>query len=219
MTITKIERQKKNSQRVNIFIDGEFAFGVHRAVLLRWGLRSGDRLTEERKNQLMSQEEEQRASLDSLRLLHSRLRTEKEIREKLRDREYGSAVVDRVVHSLRERGMLDDTRFAEAFIHDRQLRAAAGPRLLRQEMRRRGVPLPVIDCLLARFSPEEQLERALRTARGYIRKTSRIRAEALPLKRQLSVRKFLLRRGFDWTTITSVIHTLFGTNAVRHEEE
>ena len=47
MIVTKIERQKRNSQRVNLFLDGEFAFGIHDEVLLRSGIRKWDRLTEE----------------------------------------------------------------------------------------------------------------------------------------------------------------------------
>jgi regulatory protein len=219
MTITKIERQKKNPQRVNIFLDGEFAFGVHRAVLLRWGLRTGDVLPDDRKVQLMAEEEIHRARLDALRLLHARLRTEKELRDKLRDREYGTTVIDSVVTALRENGILDDTRFAEAFLHDRQLRNDSGPRLLRQEMRKRGVPLPVVDRLLSHSSPAEQFERALRTARGYIKKTPRIRAEPVALKQQQSLGRYLLRRGFEWTTIASVLKKIFGNNALGSEEE
>jgi regulatory protein len=217
MTITKIERQKKNTQRVNIFLDGEFAFGIHRAVLLRWGIRSGDTLTDNQKFRLMSEEEGHRARLDALRLLRSRLRTEHEIREKLREREYGTPVIDTVITSLQESGMLNDTRFAEAFVHDMQLRNNAGPRLLRQKLNQRGVPPPVIEQFLGRISGEEQLACALHTARRYLRKTPRIRSGDIPIKQQQAVSRHLFRRGFDWTTIGLVLKKLFG-NRFPHPE-
>ena len=219
MVITRIERQKNSTQRLNIHIDGEFAFGIHKAVLLRWSLRQGDSLTDQQKRDLMNDEEVHRARLSAMRLLHSRLRSEKELRDRLREKEYARETVDAVVRSLNEAGLLDDARFAEAFCHDRALRGAAGPVLLRRELRMRGVAASIIDRQLARIPDEEQMARAVRTAQAYLRKSPRARTARIPALRGQAVGRYLLRRGFEWSIITKVLKSMFGeTDALPGEE-
>ena len=77
MVVTKIERQKRHPQRVNIFLDDEFAFGIHDAVLVKAGIAKGDRLSEDDIARLQSLQETKLAMERALRLLSHRRRSEK----------------------------------------------------------------------------------------------------------------------------------------------
>ncbi|MBM2842078.1 MAG: recombination regulator RecX, partial [Bacteroidetes bacterium] len=88
MRVTKIESQKKNPRRKNVYADGEFVAGVSDETLLRSGLRTGDEISDERLKILIQEEETSSAKQVALRFLAHRPRTTKEIRDKLREKEF-----------------------------------------------------------------------------------------------------------------------------------
>ena len=210
MIVTKIERQKRNSRRVNLFLDGEFAFGIHDEVLLRSGIRKGDHLTEEALELLRVSEELSLAKGRALKLLASRLRTEAELRSDLLEQEFHPAAVERVILHLREVRLVDDVRFTHAFVHDARLRRALGRILLTRELRRRGVPQPIIEeALSASTRPEEERAVALKSASKFLGRFRSSRKRIPPERQRTRTTQFLARRGFDWETIAGVIQELF----------
>ena len=214
MTITRIERQKNNPRRANIFLDDEFAFGIHTELLVRLGLRAGDALTPERVREIERTEEEYLASQIALRYIRRRVRSEKEVRSRLRNADVAPPVIDRVIRKLAESGLLDDRIFARALVHDLQLRAPMGIRLLRQRLRVKGVPDPVIEELLAeQASADDQMRSGIEVAKKYLRKVSRGRKPLSPPQRMHKTGKYLGQRGFEWSIISSILHKLFPSSS------
>ncbi len=210
MKITKIERQKKNRKRANVFLDGEFALGLHTDTLLQFGLRAADSISRERLVEIKHAEEEHRAMQTALRFLHYRLRTIKEIRSKLSGQEFSPGIIDKTIVRLSNSGLVDDRRFAEALIHDLSLGNPAGERLLRQRLKLKGVPKAIIDDALTELvTPEQQLRTALDAARRYVRRLSSRKSKAERPVQMRKVATHLERRGFDWDTIKAVLRTLF----------
>src|SRR6266849_9544430 len=144
MLVTKIERQKRDPHRMNLFIDGEFVFGVQDEVLLRSGIRKGDQLSQEELETIQASGEFALAKRQALRILARRLRSEAEIRTNLLEKEFHPGTVDRVLVHLRELRLVDDLRFARACVHDMRLRRALGRIALDRQLRLRGVPRSTI---------------------------------------------------------------------------
>ncbi len=210
MIVTRIERQKRHARRVNIYLDDVFAFGLDEEVLVRYGLRTGDALDEGTHHALLTAEEHASARQAALRFLSYRLRSEREIRTKLAEKEFTPATVERVVDQLRSAGMLDDRRFALAFVHDARMRRPTGERLLRQQLLLKGIARPLIDEVLADESAgTEERGAALQAARAMLKKyrTSRKGSNAATQRSRLA--QFLARRGFGWNVITPVLRSLF----------
>ncbi len=211
MKITRIERQKKNPRRVNIFLDDEFGFGLDTETLIRSGLREGDSITEDRIRELGRRGEEQMAHQAALRYLRRRLRTEQELRIKLQAADFRPEIIDQVICRLRESGLVDDRKFAQAFIHDLQLRAPLGLRLLRQRLQLKGLTGESIEHLLAEeASDEQQRKAALEVAKKYLRKVRR--RGTSDLQRMQKTGKYLEQRGFEWQNITPVLRKLFSSS-------
>ena len=112
MRITRIEPQKKNPHRKNIYADEQFLIGVSDETLLRFGLRTGDELGDATLKALQATEELLGAKSVALRFLARRQRTEKEIRNKLREKEFGDEEIQKTIDDLRTLGFLNDEEFA-----------------------------------------------------------------------------------------------------------
>ncbi|PIU44640.1 MAG: hypothetical protein COS95_07895 [Ignavibacteriales bacterium CG07_land_8_20_14_0_80_59_12] len=210
MIITKIEPQRKRSQRKSIFLDGEFAFGIHDEVLLKFGLRHGDSLTPERVAEITAYEEFRSAREKALRLLNRRPRTEKEIRTKLLAVDYGEETVQKVVEQLCDTGLLDDSLYAVMYARDIMARRPVGKPVLKQKLRLKGIPENTILAVIREVFPDDEqafaFARALAAKR--LERQEKIRSigrEADALKRRKQIADFLARRGFGWDTVRRVL--------------
>ncbi len=207
MRITKIEGQKHNPSRKNIYIDGEFALGISAETLLRFGLRTGDEIGEQKLKALHAAEELQGAQRAALQLLARRPRTEKEIRERLREKEFGEEEIDQAVASLRSSGFLDDEAFARAFIQDQLSVRPKGPLAIKRRLLLLGVKKETIDRVLNEAFQERSLnDVALDVAMKFLRKIS----HNDPRSKREKLAGFLSRRGFSWDVIAEVMNKALG---------
>lgn len=210
--ITKIERQKKNVRRASIYVDGEFAIGVHEETLRRFGFRKGDVLDRKTLDELQQAEELLKAKEKAMRLLSHRARSEKEIRDRLKKASHPSSIIDEVAAALKRAGLLDDVAFARMFAHDTMARKPLGRHLLRQLLRTKGVAKEIIENLIEEmYTPETEEDFALTLARKRLARTH-LSSRRLSLQESLKLKKrlagYLVRRGFDWDTVASVMSKL-----------
>src|SRR5947207_3166773 len=110
--ITAIQTQQGDDERVNVFLDGRFAFGASKMLVLARHLFEGREITDDEVNALLQDEAVERAWSAALHFLSFRPRSRREIedffRRKKTDAELVEAVVERLLHS----GLLDDQEFA-----------------------------------------------------------------------------------------------------------
>src|SRR5262245_5187085 len=105
MLITKLEMQHRPPHRVNLFIDGEFAFSLHADLMALYGLRTGEQVGEALLDELRSREQFYLARDSAMRLLGYRLRSEKELRLRLLEKEFDPETVEQVMHMLSGAGI------------------------------------------------------------------------------------------------------------------
>jgi regulatory protein len=202
MQITAIRRQKKNADRLNLYLEGEFAFALSVETALKAGLRRGQVIDETRRLELETEDAFWRARESALVLLSHRARSERELRDRLVGRGYTAEVADRTVGNLRERGLLDDVAFAQAFARDRLRSRPSGRRRIMAELRRKGVSPQDAERALEQISSgseEAEIDLARRAASKFPRKKIEDRAAT---KRRLYA--YLARRGFGSSVISAI---------------
>lgn len=194
-TITAIQPQKQDKNRVNIYLDGQFAMGLTVAVATQ--LKVGQLLTEESLAELNHQELFEKARLTAEEFLSYRPRSISEVRQNLLKKEVTETVVEQVLANLGERGLLDDLAFAQYWIDQRESFKPRSPFALRQELREKGVESAVIEEALEEI---DKLESARRAAEGQANRWSHLPWESF----QQKLGRFLHRRGFDYGTVRQV---------------
>jgi regulatory protein len=201
-TITAIELQKKDSNRISVFLDGEFAFGLHQDVLLESGIARGDVLSEERIAAILALEQGRRAKEKALRLLSVRSRSRQELTTRLKQAKFTPAAVESAVAEMARLGFLDDADFAKAWGRNRTATRPVGAFMLRQELRQKGlIDQDIEEGVQAAFQEKSEAEVA-RTLACRRKKTLAGLPEDKARKR---LQDFLLRRGFSWDLISAVM--------------
>jgi regulatory protein len=205
-TITRLAAQKKHPDRVSVFLDGAFAFGVAQDLVLEYGLARGRHLSVALQKQLIEADQVLRAKALALGYLAGRARTEHEVRQKLQRHAYGPEVADRVVERLHALGYLDDAAYAQAYVRARFRNRGYGPKRLRSDLMRRGVARSHIDAALDEQLDQDDLDAA---ARAHAEKRwARLAGEPDPRKRKKKLADYLLRRGFSYDTVRRMVDAL-----------
>ncbi|MGQ9926964.1 MAG: regulatory protein RecX [Chloroflexaceae bacterium] len=207
-TITAMSVQTHDSQRVNIFVEGQFAFSLSVDTLAREGLYVGQRLDEAAWVRLEDLAEIDRALSAALRLLATRPRSSAEMRQRLRRKGFGSVAVARVLERLIASDMLDDAAFSRYLIENRQTFRPRGARALRAELRHKGVDRATIEAAMAAYSDDADAEqaRALAVARAALPRYICVPDRATFDRRLGSL---LQRRGFSLNTIRPILAILW----------
>lgn len=206
--ITAIVVQKRSPNRVNIYLDGEFAFGLAR-IVAAW-LRTGQELSEEKIEQLQAEESRERAFQQALLFLSYRSRSESEIRQNLRKHEFPEPVIELTLERLREGGLANDNQFARAWVENRTTFRPRSRRLMAMELRQKGLNEEAVSSAV-----EDVDDEALAYEAAQKRAVRFKGLEWNEFRKKLS--DFLARRGFSYSVIAPVITRIW--NEARKDEQ
>jgi regulatory protein len=198
--ITALQVQKRNRQRVNVYLDGEFAFGLSR-IVAAW-LQIGQELSEEKIDQLQSEDGHEVAYQQALKFLNYRTRSVSEVRRNLEEHEVQQDIIEGILERLSQTGMLDDTRFAQNWIENRSEFRPRSRRALALELRQRGLDQETIQQALEEVNDEEAAYQAA------IKQSRKLKTDDWSVFRE-KLSSFLARRGFHYEVISSTVQRIW----------
>jgi regulatory protein len=200
LTVTKLEPQKKNPQRLNVYLNGEFAFGVSRAAA-PW-LEEGNELSQQKINTLQTEDQVEQAFQRALHYLSFRIRSEQEIRLNLQKHQIPENIIDPVLNRLRERSLVNDRDFAQQWIDNRNRFHPRGKRALSSELYRKGISNQIIEETLIDL---DESELAYKFARKKVEKLKTLDKPNF----QKKMYGYLSRRGFAYGLSKEVVRDLW----------
>ena len=196
-TISTIEVQARNPRRVNVFLNGTYAFALSMEVATEANLKRDMALTDEQIADLVAEDMWHKTYDAALNFLSYRPRSEDEVRRYLYRRKVSSTISERVLARLRDSKLIDDQAFAQYWVENRETFSPRSGRALRSELRSKGIDDSTIaanisgDDSAAAYQAAQKKARSLRTAD---RETFR--------RKLLS---FLQRRGFSYDTCREAV--------------
>jgi len=209
--ITAIEVQRRTPNRVNIHLDGEFAFGLAR-IVAAW-LRVGQELSAEKIEQLIAEDARERAYQQAMLFLSYRARSESEIRKNLRKHEIPEPVIDQTIERLRQDGLANDDQFAQAWVENRNTFRPRSRRMMAMELKQKGLADEAIQSAIQNVDDDVSAYEAAR------KRAARFKGlEWNDFRRKLS--EFLARRGYSYSVIAPVVTRIWNEiNADEHHFE
>lgn len=207
-TITALVAQKRNKERVNVYLDGEFAFGL--ALIEALKLHKGQQLSDDDIARLKALDEIEVARDRALNFLSYRPRSSEEVRRNLRKKEFAEQTIETVIERLTGAGLLDDAAFARYWVDNRERFEPRSRRALRYELSRKGVPDAAIQAALDDL---DEGDAAYRAASARLRRYAR--ADEETFRKRLG--DFLARRGFGYGIVRDVLDRLWQEQSMQHE--
>ena len=202
-TVTRVSPQQATAERMNIYLDGKYAFSLSVRALSEHPVSVGDALSSADIERLRNADEPDRATASALNLLTHRGRSERELRQRLRQKGYTASAIDETIRRVVDWGYLDDEQFAAAWVEQRSSGKPRSRRALAHELREKGVDRQIIETTIEEADIDE-LADARRLAADKWRKE---RGQD-PAKRRQRTAAFLARRGYGWDVAKPVIDEL-----------
>ncbi len=195
--ITAITAQKRNPRRVNVFLDGEYSFSLSR-VVAAW-LEPGKVLDQKQIDELINKDTEENVLQSALRFLDFRPRSEGEIRIKLKQKGFETENIETAVEKLRTSNLLRDDHFASSWVDSRNEFHPRSQKLIRYELRNKGINDKQIDEALKGSANDQEL--AQKAAKKVVRRYSGL--DWQEFRKKLSAH--LARRGFSYDIVSPVV--------------
>jgi regulatory protein len=195
---------ERDGRRLVVLDDGR-RFQVNAGAFPQLGLEEGIEVDETLLGRLHVLDARNRAREAALRLLRYRLRSQREVSQRLRRHGFSGEIIHEVITSLTHEGLLDDRRFALAWAEHRQSVSHAGPQRIRAELRAKGVSRSVVEeSVVATFDANVEEETAAAVADRWMRRLS----GTTPDVRFRRLSAVLHRRGFSPQTIVGILKRL-----------
>ena len=228
--ITALQADPTNQDKVHVFINGKHAIAVALDVAANEQLTVGQPCPPERLEKLHAAQELHWVYERAMRYLSYRPRSEREVEMQLRKKGHTPEQIAPTMQKLRKRGYVDDREFARFWVNNRMAFSPRGPRLLRSELRQKGVPVEIVDEIMSEQSEvqeelktrAEEIEAVYGTAdEGPVPGTDLANALALAQKRMRTYGRldevtakrrlsgFLMRRGYGYDVVGVVMKQVF----------
>ena len=197
--VTALEIQKRNKERVNVYLDNEYAFSLD--IMAAAQLRKGQELDDNEIADLRDQDDVTRAVDRAVRFLSYRPRSITEVRRNLAEKKVDDVVIDATIERLKNLGYLDDRSFAAYWVENRDQFKPLSQRALRYELRQKGIADSIIKGVLDDL---DEAGAAYRAAQSQVRRHRHKTHDEFRAK----ISAFLQRRGFGYDVIREAVDQL-----------
>jgi regulatory protein len=200
MKITKIVQQQKQQSRYSVFVEGKYSFSLSEQALLDSKLVSGQELAPEQIIEYKKLSDDDKLYNRVLRWLALRSRSVWETEFYLKRKDADEQQIEQIIEKLTRLGLLDDRKFAEAFVHDRRLLRSNSSRKIRLELQKKRVPRDIIDQVLA----EDETDTGAMLKDVIVRK----RQQSKYRDDELKLMQYLARQGWGYGDIKQALFEL-----------
>src|SRR4030066_713241 len=207
--VTALKVQKHHPNRVNVYLDNEYSFGLTR-ITAAW-LQIGQELSSSKIAKLQAEDAREVAYMQALHYLDYRPRSRAEVQRNMEKHAVPADVISDVFKRLERSGLVNDEQFAQDWVENRSEFRPRSRKALAFELHRRGLDDSAIQKALEGLDEESMAYQAAR-------KQAR-RFEGLPQRDfNNKLGSFLARRGFSYDIIKEAVTKVWDEQQGQSEE-
>ncbi|MCQ2570800.1 MAG: RecX family transcriptional regulator [Candidatus Saccharibacteria bacterium] len=217
--VTDIKEAVRDKNRVNIYINDKFFCSLDISQVIDLHIKIGRELEKDELDQLKRASDFGKFYARALEYSLTRPHSSKEIRDylkrktldrkiRVKDRKtgkyktkekkgYDASLIELVFNRLEERGYINDYRFAELWVENRNVSKGTSMKKIRIELQQKGISSAVIDDVLGNSERDDIDE---------LRKVIVHKAKKYPDEQKLI--QYLLRQGFNYSDISEELSSI-----------
>jgi regulatory protein len=205
--ITKIEAQKKNDDRVNIYVNDEFFIAIFTELVYTFNLKKGMTIEEESLKRILNEEMYMKAKNKALNILAKADQSEKKVREKLSS-DFEDDTINMVIEFLKKNNFINDDILAQKIVNTNVNLNRCGKNRIKQNLYNKGIDKQSIDEAISDIDTDVEFENAMYLAK---KRYDRVKKED---KRKIyqKISQHLAYKGFSYDIIKRVLDKLLNSN-------
>ena len=209
--ITKIEAQKKNNDRVNIYINDEFFMSVFTELVYIFNLKKGMTIDKENLKSILDNDMYIKAKNKALNILSKADQSEKKIKEKLSS-DFEENTIEKVLDFLKNNKFIDDKLLAEKIVNTNINLNKCGKNKIKQNLYNKGIDSEDISNAISNIDSDVEFENAMYLAK---KRYERVKDEDRN-KIYQKISQHLSSKGFNYDIIKRVLNKLLNFDEFDH---
>ena len=199
--ITKIECGNRNKNRVNIYIDEEYAFSVDMEIVYKEGLKVKDPADYDKLKKIIEEDNYIKCKNAAIRIIERFYKSEKEIKDKLLKKEFDNNTVNRTLSFLKEYNLINDEKLVSMYVKDR-LRNQ-GEKKIKYSLMQKGISEELIYRELNKVNNDDLEDIAYNLALKKYEVLSKRENDKYKLYQKLT--RYLMGRGYGYDLVSRVV--------------
>ena len=199
--VTEIEVQKKNTDRVNVYINDEFAFPCSLELVYKYKLEKGMEIREENLKIIAEEDSFLKGKSCALRCIEKTYKSEQQVIDKLTAKGFEETVIVRVIDFMKSYNFIDDERYAQSYIKEKM--KICGRNKIKFALIKKGISKNIIEDRLEVLLETVEKEVALMLAERKLITFMKSESDKNKLYKKLS--DFLVRSGYSFDIVSQVV--------------
>ncbi|AYX90223.1 recombination regulator RecX [Staphylococcus cohnii] len=201
--ITKIEVQKNNKDRFNLYLDDEFEMGIDIDTFVYFNLKKGQIVEASDMEKIQNYEQYRQAINIAIQYLSYRKRTEHEVSQHLAKKDISESVIANVLDYCHKQNLIDHKDYANSLKNTMILTTDKGPEIFKQKLREAGIEQNIIDEYALLYDDEQSLDKIIKLANKILKQK-----KGPQIKRKEKLKQSLIQKGYTFETINIVMEEL-----------
>ena len=200
--ITKIEEQKRNKDRVNIYVDGKYERSASKYSIKINGIKEDMEINLEKLEKVIHTDDVEKAK--GYVVDYHLNKSYELIKRKLKQKEYNDKVIEEVMDFLKQYELVDDKVYAESKAKDLQNLNKKSKRMIEMELKRSGIDQETINEALENIDEDKEYENAKKIVEKKINDYKRKSANIYEFKNRIY--RLLASKAYDSDMITKIMN-------------
>jgi regulatory protein len=202
--ITKIEVQRRNREKANVYVDGEFAFSCDLELIYTFNIFKGKIVDIEYLKIVAAENNYMRCKNSALKVLEKTYKTEKQMEDKLLEKQYDEETVAKVMDFLKKYGFIDDNKFVELYIKEKI--NFQGRNKIKYSLMKKGIEENLLNEKLNSIDNCFEEKTALNIAQKKYDAISKNENSTKIIYKKLG--DYLTRKGYDYSIVKDVLRKI-----------
>ena len=202
--ITKIEVGKRNKERVNIYIDEEYAFSISAELIYKENIKVKDKIDVDSLKKLADEDNYIKCKNTALKTIERTYKSEKELAQKLALKGYDDHIINRTINFMKEYNLLNDNNYATMYVKDKSRNI--GKKKIKYSLLQNGIDEEIIESELEKINNDEVKAIVYEMALKKYKVFSKRENDNYKLTQKLY--RFLMGKGYDYDLIKDVVKSI-----------
>ena len=202
--ITKIEVGKRNKERVNIYIDEEYAFSISAELIYKENIKVKDKIDVDSLKKLAGEDNYIKCKNTALKTIERTYKSEKELAQKLALKGYDDHIINRTINFMKEYNLLNDNNYATMYVKDKSRNI--GKKKIKYSLLQKGIDEEIIESELEKINNDEVKAIVYEMALKKYKVFSKRENDNYKLTQKLY--RFLMGKGYDYDLIKDVVKSI-----------
>lgn len=202
--ITKIELQKRNKDRVNVYINEEFLFACSAELIYTYGLSKDKEIDIDSLKDIIDKDNWIKCKSCALKTIERTYKTQKQIFDKLVQKEYDEKAINKTIDFLKEYKFIDDEKYTEAYIKDKL--KSQGKNKIKYALINKGINEALIKEKLSCLDKDIEENTALKLAEKKYKLLIKNESDIRNIYKKLG--DYLIRNGYNLDIVQNTLNNI-----------